>query len=137
MLFGCFSHVQLFATPWTVAHQAPLSMGFSRQEHWSGFPCPPPGDLPSPGIERTSPAWQMDSLPLEPPEKLCIGLVQNKMYLNFVWSQSIFFLLKKRNRLGLDKQPAPSLLYCLVVSTLCNESTLRAGISVVGSPPTA
>ena len=42
-----FSHVQLFATLWTVAHQAPLSMGFSRQDHWSGLPCPPPGDLPS------------------------------------------------------------------------------------------
>ena len=41
-------------TPWTIAHQAPLSMGFSRQEHWSGLPCPPPGDLPNPGIEPTS-----------------------------------------------------------------------------------
>ena len=49
-----FSHVQPFATPWTVTHQAPLSMGFSRQEHWSGLPCPPPGDLPDPGIEPTS-----------------------------------------------------------------------------------
>ena len=43
--------VQLFVTPWTVAHQAPLSMGFSRQECWSGWPSPPPGDLPNPGIE--------------------------------------------------------------------------------------
>ena len=45
---------RLSATPWTVAHQAPLSMGFSRQEYWSGLPCPPPGDLPHPGIEPTS-----------------------------------------------------------------------------------
>ena len=45
------SHVQLFVTPWTVAHQAPLSMGFSRQENWSGLPFPFPGDLPDPGIE--------------------------------------------------------------------------------------
>ena len=44
-------HVRLFATPWTVAQQAPLSMGFSRQEHWSGLPYPPPGDLPDPGIK--------------------------------------------------------------------------------------
>ena len=44
------------ATPWTVAHQAPLSMGFSRQEYWSGLPCPTPGDLADPGIEPTSPA---------------------------------------------------------------------------------
>ena len=45
------SHVQLFVTPWTVAHQAPLSRGFSRQEHWSGLPCPPPGDLTDTGME--------------------------------------------------------------------------------------
>ena len=43
-------------TPWTVAHRAPLSMGFSKQEYWSGLPCPPPGDLPYPGIEPRSPA---------------------------------------------------------------------------------
>ena len=50
-VLSLFSHVQLFVTPWTVACQAPLSMGFSRQEYWSGLPCPPPGDLPDPGIE--------------------------------------------------------------------------------------
>ena len=49
-----FSHVWLFATPWTTAHQTPLSMGFSRQKHWSGLPCPPPRDLPDPGIEWAS-----------------------------------------------------------------------------------
>ena len=48
-----FSHVWLFVNPWTIALQAPLSMGFSRQENWSGFLCPPPGDLPDPGIEST------------------------------------------------------------------------------------
>ena len=55
----CAQLCQLFETPGTVAHQAPLSMGFSRQEHWSGLPCPPPGDLPNPGIaplSLTSPA---------------------------------------------------------------------------------
>ena len=51
-----FSCVQLFSTPWTVALQAPLSMGFSRQEYWSGLPYPTPGDLPHPGIEASSPA---------------------------------------------------------------------------------
>ena len=50
-----FSHTYLFATPWTVARQAPLSLGFSRQEYWSGLPFPPPGDLPDPGIELVSP----------------------------------------------------------------------------------
>ena len=54
----------VFETPWTVAHQAPLSMGLSRQEYWSGSLCPSPGDLPNPGIEPVSPAWQADSLPL-------------------------------------------------------------------------
>ena len=64
-----FSRVQLFATPWPVAHQAPLSMGFSRQEYWSGLPFPPPGDLPDPGIEPRSPTLQADALPSEPPGK--------------------------------------------------------------------
>ena len=50
------SHVRLFVTPWTVGHQAPPSMGFSRQENWSGLPFPSPGDLPDPGIEPRSPA---------------------------------------------------------------------------------
>ena len=53
------------ATPWAVARQAPLSMGFPRQEHWSGLPFPSPGDLPNPGIEPGSPALQVDSLPAE------------------------------------------------------------------------
>ena len=53
-VLSCFSHVWLYVTPWTVAHQAPLSMGFSRQEYWSGLPCPSPGDLPDPGIEHGS-----------------------------------------------------------------------------------
>ena len=54
MLLGLLSRVLLFATPWTVAHQAPLSMGFSRQEYCSGLPCPPPGDLPDPVMEPAS-----------------------------------------------------------------------------------
>ena len=55
------------ATPWTVARQAPLSMGFSRQEYWSGLPCPPPGDLPHLGIEPRSPALQADCSLSGPP----------------------------------------------------------------------
>ena len=61
--------VRLFATPWTIAHQAPPSMGFSRQECWSGLPFPSPGDLPHPGIEPRSPALQADALTSEPPGK--------------------------------------------------------------------
>ena len=63
------SNVRLFATPWTVAYQAPPSMGFSRQECWSGLPFPSPGDLPDPGIESRSPALQADALSSEPPGK--------------------------------------------------------------------
>ena len=60
------SCVQLFATPWIVALQAPPSMGFSRQEYWSGLPFPSSGDLPNPGVEPWSPALQADSLSSEP-----------------------------------------------------------------------
>ena len=63
------SHVRLFATPWTVALQAPLSMGFSRQEYWSGLPFPSPGDLPDLRIEPRSPTLQADTLTSEPPAK--------------------------------------------------------------------
>ena len=60
------THVQLFLTPWTIAHQAPLSRGFSRQEYWSGLLFPSPGDLPDPGIKPGSPILQADSSPSEP-----------------------------------------------------------------------
>ena len=59
-----------FAAPWTLAYQAPLSMGFSRQEYWSGLPFPSPGDLPKPGIEPRSPTLQGDALSSEPSGKL-------------------------------------------------------------------
>ena len=61
------SRVRLFATPWIVAHQAPPSMGFSRQEYWSGLPFLSAGHLPDPGIEPRSPTMQADALPSEPP----------------------------------------------------------------------
>ena len=64
-MLSCFSCIQLFATLWTLAHQSPLCMGFSRQEYWSGLPGPPLGDLPDPGVEPASPvapALQADSL---------------------------------------------------------------------------
>ena len=67
-----FTRVRLFATPQTVARQAPQSMGFSGQEYWSGLPRPPPGDLPNPGIKLMSlmsPALQVDSLITEPLQK--------------------------------------------------------------------
>ena len=74
MLLLLFNHKVMSdsATPWTVAHQAPLSMEFSRQEYWSGLPCSPPGDLPNPGIETTppaSPALAGRFFTVEPPGK--------------------------------------------------------------------
>ena len=65
---------QLFATPWTVTCQAPLSKGFSGQEYWRGYPFRLPGDLPDLGIESGSPALQADSLPSESPQKPQVAL---------------------------------------------------------------
>ena len=81
-MLSCFSCVRLFATLWAIAFQAPLSMGFSRQEYWSGLLCCPPGDLPDPGTEPgslMSPAWQVGSLPLEPHGR---PTQDNGLYLN-------------------------------------------------------
>ena len=70
------SHVQLYATPWTVACQAPLSMRFSKQEYWSGLPCPPPGDLPDPGIRThiilRHPGWASEFFTTVSPGKPCV-----------------------------------------------------------------
>ena len=77
------SCVRLFATLWTVAHQAPPSMGFSRQEYWSGLPFPSPGDHPDTGIKPRSPGLEADALPLEPLSLLkCTwnGIIPNMLY---------------------------------------------------------
>ena len=74
------SHVRLFATSWTVAYQAPLSMEFSRQEYWSGLPVPSPQNIPNPGIKPRSSTLQADSLPSEPPGKpMCIHESQSEV----------------------------------------------------------
>ena len=80
------SRVRLFATPWTVARQAPLSMGFSRQGYWSGLPFPSPGDLPNPGIEPGSPALQEDALLSEPSRKPQVSFKTHSLE-NFNWSR--------------------------------------------------
>ena len=69
-----------FATPWTVPHQASLSMAFSRQEYWSGLPYSSPGDLPVTGIKARSPPLQADSLPSEPPGSSILNCLQNNSY---------------------------------------------------------
>ena len=75
----------LFETPWTVTHQAPPPMGFSRQEYWSGLPFPSPGDLPDPGIELRSPALQADALTSEPPGKPKITGVGSLSFLQWIF----------------------------------------------------
>ena len=85
------SRVRLFAALWAVAHQTPLSKGFSRQEYWSGLPFPSPGDLPDPGIKPVSPvspALQADSLPTEPSGKPLdvVTLVFPVQFLVSLWS---------------------------------------------------
>ena len=87
------SCVRLFAAPWNVARQAPVSVGFSRQEYWSGLPFPSPEDLPDPGIEPESPALQADSLPSEPPSSKMVT------YLNLDLSPDILKFLLISNHL--------------------------------------
>ena len=85
MLIHTFT--QLFVTPWTVAHQATLSMGFTRLEYWSGSPCPPPGYLPNPGIQPRSATLRAVSLPSEPPGKLHVTSLSSFKYV-LGWKQA-------------------------------------------------
>ena len=77
------SYVQLFVTPQTVAHQAPPSIGFSRQQYWNRLPFPSAGDLPKPGIKPASPTLQADSLPPESPGKPPIKIQSTQLNVNF------------------------------------------------------
>ena len=84
------SRVRFFATPWTVAHQAPLSMRFSRQEYWSGLPFPPPEDLPDPGTKPESPALTGKFFTTEPPGKpLLTGTPSNLKHSPFSFLTSV------------------------------------------------
>ena len=83
-----------FATLWTVARQAPLSMGFSRQEYQSGLPFPSPGDLPDPGIEPRSPALQAHTLPSEPPGKSIAELRELLIYCGYQWLSVLYQIYK-------------------------------------------
>ena len=88
------SHVRLFATLWTVAHQAPPSTGFSRQEYWSGVPLPSPGDLPDPRIKPRSPAFQADALTSEPPGKPKVDHTLSALLLSCWIFKNCFFVTK-------------------------------------------
>ena len=88
-VLNCFSCVWLFVTPWTVACQAPLSVGFSRQEYWSGLPCSPPGDLSDPGGNPHLLIylhWQVAYLPLAPPGKPLTGPCKDLGFHSEMWT---------------------------------------------------
>ena len=105
------SCVQLFATPLTVAYQAPLSVEFSRPEYWSGLLCPPPGDLPDPGIGPRSPALQADSLPSEPPGKpmVCCDSCTN-LYPIFLWCSELLRPLSETGIWSVDPEETFNIL---------------------------
>ena len=91
-VLSCFSCVRLFVTLWIEARQTPLSVGFPRQEHWSGLPCPPPGDLPNPGTENASPALAGGFSTTEP-----CGKSRAYPYLGALFSLSVQILISSAN----------------------------------------
>ena len=94
------SCVRLFATPWTVTYQAPASIGFSRQEYWSGLLFPSPGDLPDPGIEPGFPTLEADTLTSEPPGKPNLHSICQQIWKTQQWPQdwkrSVFIPIPKK-----------------------------------------
>ena len=105
------SCVRLFATPWVVAYQVPPSMGFSRQECWSGMPFPSPGDLPNLGIEPRSPALQSDALLSEPPGKPAYD--QTRQH------------IKKQRHYFANRGPSRQTLFFPVVMYRCESWTIK------------
>ena len=101
-VLSCFSCVWLFATLWTVPHQAPLPMAFSRQEYWSGSPCPPPGIFPTQGSNPSLFClllWQAGSLPLAPPGKLQKGLGQWKYSVGYPMMDTSHYIFVETHRM--------------------------------------
>ena len=112
LLLSLFSPAQLSAIPWTIAHQAPLSMGFPMQEYWSGLPFPSPGDLPGPELELAHPALQADSLPLRPLLFLCL-----KVLLPQIFTESLHPDISSSPQQGLcDDHSTPETLCLLLYS---------------------
>ena len=122
LLLSHFSRVRLLVTPQTAVHQAPLFMGFSRQENWSGLPCPPPGDLPDPGIKPTSPALQADSLPSEAPGKSFLHIIAPKNSLVFSKMISHLYSFSLLAWYGTDN------LFCTCLNDKSTELCLLVGV---------
>ena len=114
-------------TPWTVALQAPLSMGFSRLEYWSGLPFPPPGDLPNPRIELESPALQVESFTAEPQGTLTVH-VKKRYIFGHPFSESPLFCKPhlRDNQGGKTKGPSAAMSYQIL-------ATVSRGVGLVPS----
>ena len=138
-VFSRFSCVWIFATPWTVAHQAPLSIGFPRQEYWSRLLCPPPGDLPNPGIRLLCLLhWQICSLPLAPPGKpihththeflhtlhACSIELLFRKSIAFVWDRLIYATVRCKNENPFDIDAGNPCLHSSLVAVLLHRSSL-------------
>ena len=107
------------ATPRTITCQAPLSMGYPRQEYWSGLLCLPPGDLPDPGIKASSPALQADSLPSEPPGKPYSLITQRLVQPGIIWFLHSFACLFSPLRIVIHNQQGPTVKHRELCSVLC------------------
>ena len=128
-----FSHVWLFAVLWTVVHHALLFMGFSRQEYWSGLPCPPPGDLPNPGIELTSPASQVHSLPTEPagnPQFIYYTIHWFRLYKSVVFSTFTKLYSHHHGQFSSTQSPVPTSCHSLSYTHLLRKKQ-KNGIMVL------
>ena len=132
-MLRCFSHVQYFATPWTLAHQASLSLGFSRQEYWSGLPCPPPGDLPDLGTEPRPLTLQADSSSSEPPThphqslvcfwcKECLQSPAHQPWHSLLFAIKVVSVLEKLWSSGYVSLSAPCVSCIYQNGTLTNNS---------------
>ena len=104
-LCACAQSLQSYLTPWTIAHQAPWSMGFLRQEYWNELPCPPPGDLPCPGIKLASPALQMDSLLLSHyfPQIFCAYKQSRVQWISVIMKELVLKLPGSRECLSISQ----------------------------------
>ena len=127
MAYGSLSRVRLFATLWTVAFQAPLSMGFPRQESWSGLSFPPPGDLSDPGIKPKSSALAGGFLPTEPPGKTIFKLTlvyrpNSALYAEILDSNVLTLCMWTNIKKATCTSPAHNPSFCppCTISTLCN-----------------
>ena len=119
------SRVRLFVKPWTVAHQAPLSLGFSRQEYWSGLPFPSPGELPDPGLKPRSPPLQADASTSEPPGK---PQTKRKQEMNPVLRMEQHWMIGKLEYTNISLR----LHNCkFILVWFCNRITLSIGYEIL------